>query len=135
MRFRVVLILLSCFASTALFARVPKANSRAIDPGYSSALAAANRFLHAWQSQDHETGIIMLTDSARQHASRERLQDFFSPGPDASFEIERGRRISPGEYAFPVVLFGTADTSARPRYCKIIVTRSGKDDWAVDKLP
>ena len=77
----------------------------------------------------------MLTDSARQHASREKLQDFFSPGPDACFEIDRGRRINAGEYAFPIVLFGTGNTSSRPRYSKIILTRSGKDDWAVDKLP
>ena len=77
----------------------------------------------------------MLTDSARQHASRERLQDFFSPGPDASFEINHGRRINTGEYAFPVVLFGTASDTSRPRCSKIVVTRSGKDDWAVEKLP
>ena len=135
MRFRVVLVLLSCFASAVLFARVPKASSRAIDPAYSSALAAANRFLHAWQSQDHETGIIMLTDAARQHASRERLQDFFSPGPDAAFELLHGKRLNSGEYVFPAALFGFSGASSSPHACKIFVIRSGKDDWAIDRLP
>jgi hypothetical protein len=140
MRFRIVLILLSCLVPAASFARVPKSGSRLIgsaysDSSYSSALAAANRFLHAWQTQDHETGIMMLTDSARQHASRERLQDFFSPGPEAAFEILRGKRLNSAEYVFPAVLFGFSKASARPHICRILVVQSGKDDWAVDKLP
>src|SRR5438128_11844786 len=78
MRFRVTLVLLSCLISSSLFARVSKSSSsRAIDPSYSSALAAANRFLHAWQTQDHEAGIMMLTDAARQQTSPELLQSFF----------------------------------------------------------
>src|SRR5438445_13866582 len=113
MRFRVTLVLLSCLMSSSLFARVSKSSSsRALDPAYSSALAAANRFLHAWQTQDHETGIVMLTDAARQHTSPELLQIFFSPGPQAAFEIKHGKRIGPGEYGFPVALFGFSSTSS-----------------------
>src|SRR6266568_3207079 len=104
------------------------------DPAYGSALAAANRFLHAWQNQDHETGIIMLTDSARQQTSPELLQAFFSPSSEAAYEIAHGKRTKTGEYVFPAVLFGTSSAS-RPHYCAIIVIRSGKDEWAVDKLP
>ena len=99
-----------------------------------SALAAANRFLHAWQNQDHETGIVMLADTARQHASPESLQSFFSPGPDAAYEIAHGQRLKAGEYAFPLVLFGSAE-GPRPRYCKLLVVHAGKDDWAVERLP
>ncbi len=135
MRSRIALSLLVCFVSVLSYARVPKSSSRSLDPAYSSALAAANRFLYAWQTQDHETGIVMLTDAARQHTSPELLQIFFSPGPQAAFEIKRGKRIGPGEYGFPVALFGFSSTSSRPHYCRIIVTRAGKDDWAVDKLP
>ena len=116
------------------FARVP-ARSRVLDPVYSVALAAANRFLQAWQVQDHETAIVMLTDAARRHTSSEHLQDFFSPGPQAAYEIAHGKRLGASQYVFPVVLFGFNGAPSRPRYCKIIVVRTGKEDWAVDRLP
>src|SRR5437870_521121 len=115
MRFRAVFILLlylvSSTSSTS-FARPPKSSARRLDASYSSALAAANRFLHAWQTQDHESGILMLTDTARQRVSAERLQEFFSPGWNAAFEIQHGRRINGGEYAFPVILFGAPEANS-----------------------
>ncbi|SRR6266567_970232 len=134
MRSRVILVIVFCVVAS--WARIPRNSSRlhSDDPAYSSALAAANRFLQAWQTQDHETGIIMLTDSARQQTSPELLQIFFSPGAQAAYEIAHGRRINPGEYIFPVVLFGVSDKS-RPHFSKIVVTRAGKDDWAIDRVP
>jgi hypothetical protein len=99
------------------------------------ALAAANRFLHAWQTQDHETGIMMLSDEARQTMTRDRLQEFFSPGPDAAFEIQHGQRLSSGEYAFPVVLFGLSKDPPHAYVCSLEIAKSGKDDWAVNRLP
>jgi hypothetical protein len=77
----------------------------------------------------------MLSDSARQHASPEQLQNFFSPGPSAAYEIARGKRTKSGTYAFPAVLFTSASASSRPHAGTIVVTREGKSDWAVDKLP
>jgi len=117
------------------FAHAHKNASRAIDPLYGSALAAANRFLHAWQAEDHETGIMMLSDSARQHVSPDRLQSFFSPGPDAAFEIARGKRVSSTAYKFPVVLFDASGAPAHRHACTVIVTHSGKNEWTVDRLP
>lgn len=117
------------------FAHAHKNVPRAIDPLYGSALAAANRFLHAWQAEDHETGIMMLSDSARQQVPPERLQSFFSPGPDAAYEIARGKRVNSAAYEFPVVLFGASGTVTHRHVCTVIVTRSGKNEWAVDKLP
>ena len=132
------MVIFLCLLVTSLDAHTPtrasKKNSSVADPAYSSALAAANRFLHAWQNQDHETGIIMLTDSARQRTSPEMLHTFFSPSPEAAYEIAHGKRMKTGEYIFPAVLFG-AGSASRPHSCTIIVIRSGKDDWAVDKLP
>ena len=134
MRCRIVLTFaVLCLSCGTLLARSPKSAVHAPDPYYRSALAAANRFLTAWQTQDHQTGIIMLSDTARQHTSPELLQSFFSPGPQPAFEISRGRRTTAGEYVFPVVLFESA--SSRRRSSKIIVTRSGKDDWAINNLP
>ncbi len=77
----------------------------------------------------------MLTDSAREHLSAEKLQEFFSPGQGAAYEISRGRRVSPRIYAFPVVLFSSSGSNAHPRICTVLVTRDGKQNWAVDKLP
>ncbi len=136
MRNRVILVIIFCVASLASLARVPRNTSRvhSNDPAYSSALAAANRFLQAWQTQDHETGIIMLTDSARQQTSPELLEIFFSPGAQAAYEIAHGRRTNSGEYVFPVVLFGVSDKS-RPYFSKIAVVRAGKDDWAINRVP
>ena len=113
----------------------PKGGARLIDPQYGSALAAANRFLHAWQTQDHETGIMMLSDRARQHASRDQLQQFFSAGPEAAFEIQRGRRMNEGAYSFPVVLVDTSNSTSGAHACRLLIVKGGKDDWAVDRLP
>ena len=130
-----VIILCLCLLAPALQSRPVRHSSHTrVDPTYSSALAAANHFLHAWQSQDHEAGILMLADSGRQHASPELLQSFFSPGPDAAYEIAHGQRLKADEYAFPLVLFG-ASSDPHPRSCRLIVVRARKGDWAVEKLP
>ena len=134
MKFCCVIVLLLTLQATS-YGRTAHHSSRvSVDPAYSSALAAANRFLHAWQNEDHETGIVMLADSARQNVSADLLQTFFSPGPDAAYEIAHGQRLKAGEYAFPLVLFGLPE-SPRPRNCKLVVIRVGKGDWAVEKLP
>jgi hypothetical protein len=78
---------------------------------------------------------MMLSDGARQRVSADQLQDFFSPTASAAFEIEHGKRLNQGEYAFPVVLFGLSGSPDRAHVCKIVVVRAGKDDWAVEKLP
>jgi len=134
MRIR-ILLLFFCLSSPLLFGRVQKGTSVRVDGLYRPALATANRFLHAWQTQDHETGIMMLTDAARQSVSLDQLQSFFSPGADAAFEIRRGRRLKDAEYAFRVVLFDSSNSPTRPQFCTIVVVRAGQGEWAVDKLP
>ena len=115
-----------------------RGSDRVSDRGYISALAAANRFLQAWQSQDHETGLLMLTDAAKQHSSDDRMESFFSCGVDAAYEIARGKRIKAGRYSFPVTLFpfhsGTTKPD-QPQKSEIVVVRTGKDEWAIDRLP
>ena len=108
------------------------------DPGYAPALGAANRFLQAWQNQDHETGLLMLTDLAKQNSSEDRTESFFSSGSDSAYEIARGRKLKAGRYAFPVTLFVSRSdqhTSRGPQKSEIVVVRAGKDEWAIDKLP
>ena len=106
------------------------------DSAYVAALAAANHFLRAWQTGDLESGLLLLTDTARQSSNEDTLRDYFSATQLRGFEVHRGKPLRTGRYAFPVVLLET--TGSRPprrRYSEIIVTVTGDHDLAVDKLP
>jgi hypothetical protein len=139
--FRLISTLLSIFLllSAPLPAKTKASASPGTDRDYISALAAANRFLHAWQTQDHETGLLMLSDTAKHLTSEDRLNAFFSPGLAAqqAFEIGRGKKLKAGRYAFPVALFEIRGDRkwTHPRFSQLIVIRTGNEDWAVDKLP
>jgi hypothetical protein len=137
MMWRVVVVALLCISIlvSTPSAHIQKSLSRAADPDYSSALATVNRFLAAWQNQDHETGMMMLSDAAREHTSRERLEEFFSSRPPAAFEIYHGKRLNTGEYAFPVVLFGFSDPPSHRHLSRILTTKLAPNDWAIDRLP
>lgn len=130
----------SASAHKASIKLAPKANSSKIDRDYVAALATANHFLYAWQTQDQENAIVMLTNNAKRGTSEERLRTFFSPGMGAqqSYQISRGRRLTSGRYAFPVGLFVSdpARHAGTPsaRYSEVVVVKT-KDDWVVDKLP
>jgi hypothetical protein len=135
--FPLIALSLALQASTVSIAKT-RHSAPSPDPGYASDLAAANRFLQAWQNQDHETGLLMLTDIAKQKSSEDRLEAFFASGHDAAYEIARGRKLKTGCYAFPVALFTSLPDSAsgvRPQKSQIVVVRAGKDEWAIDKLP
>jgi len=129
-------LLLITFLSANCWAHTLRAKrSVKPDPAYSAALQAADRFLHAWQTQDHEAGIMMLSDGARQRISPEQLEEFFSPAANAAFEIQHGKLHKAGEYVFPVVLFGLAESSGHVRFGQIVIVKAGKNDWAVERLP
>jgi hypothetical protein len=111
-----------------------------VDRNYVCALSAADRFLHAWQTDDEEAGILMLTDHLKQRSNEEAVHEFFSADPlRASYEIGRGRKLSSGRYEFPVSLFQTPSRNGprwtHPQSSALIVIKAGKTDWAVDKLP
>jgi hypothetical protein len=128
------------FAASPLSAKSKHSPATSLlDRDYVSALASANRFLNAWQTQDHEAGIILLTDAAKQQVSEDRMQAFFAPGSSIQegYEISRGKKLKPGRYIFPVALFeiGPDHKWVHPRFSQIVVVNTGKDDWAIDKLP
>ncbi len=104
------------------------------DPGYVLALGIANRFLLAWQMGDLETGMVLLSDQVRHSQNPEKLERFFTAGSGRSYEIARGtgNRV---RYSFPVVLITAPGSQVRRRPSEIIVINTGKNDWAVDKLP
>jgi hypothetical protein len=104
------------------------------DPGYVFALVTANRFLHAWQTGDLETGMVLLSDHVRHSQDPEKLEQFFSDDADRAFEITRGQ-ANRGRYRFVTVLVTVEGSHVRRRYSEIIVVNTGKNDWVVDKLP
>jgi hypothetical protein len=108
-----------------------------LDPGYIAALAAADHFLQAWQSGDVESGMVLLTSHGKESATTDVVEQFLSnPGPSA-YEIGHGKLVKRGRYEFPVVLVTGASQNihTRRRFSSIIVVNTGKNDWAVDKLP
>jgi hypothetical protein len=135
--FACALVLLRPLCSPAR-SRTAAASSIA-DQEYVSALGGANTFLHAWQSQDHETSLLMLTETAKHNLSEDRLQGFFSPGSSTqrSYEISRGKKLAAGRFEFPVALFelDSAHKWTHPRFSQIVMLKTGKQEWSVDKLP
>ena len=104
------------------------------DSGYVFALATANRFLYAWQMGDLETGMVLLSDPVRHSQNPEKLERLFAAGSGRSYEIARGKG-NRGRYSFPLVLVSTQGSQVRRRLSEIVVVNTGKNDWAVDKLP
>jgi hypothetical protein len=106
-----------------------------LDAGYLRALAAADHFLQAWQTGDIENGTALLSSHAKEVATTEGVEKFFSnPGPSA-YEIVRGKLLKRGRYEFPVVLLSGAPKNSRRRFSSIVLVNTGDNDWAVDKLP
>ena len=106
------------------------------DQGYVFALAAANHFLHAWQTGDLENGMVLLSDGIRHSQNAEKLEQFFSTGKDnaRAFEITHGRGHQ-SRYSFPVVLVTSQGSHVTRKSSEIIMVETGKNDWVVDKLP
>jgi len=117
----------------------PPHSATSADSDYVSALSAANRFLQAWQTQDHEGGLLLLTDSAKKVTSEDQLEKMLSPGTSTprGFQIARGKKLSFGRYTFPVTLYEVTapHKPLRIHNSKIVAVHTGKDDWAIDKLP
>jgi hypothetical protein len=116
-----------------LAAKTPPAPG--LEPGYVSALAAADHFLQAWQSGDVENGMVLLSSRAKEKATTDVVEKFFSNSSPSAYEIGRGRLLKRGHHEFPVVLVVTSKNHARRRFSSVVIVETGKNDWAVDKLP
>jgi hypothetical protein len=108
-----------------------------VDPDYVYALATANHFLHAWQTQDQETAILLLSDRLKQRTSESSLDALLSSNVSKpqSFEIGRGKRLAPGRYQFPIALFQAKAKWTHPQTAALVVVKNGNNDWAIDRLP
>jgi hypothetical protein len=114
------------------------ANDDTSHPEYVYALAAANHFMHAWQTGDTENGMVELSDGLRHSQNADSLEEYFSNASSnskaRSFEITRGTGHS-GRYDFPVVLVSLRGSHVTRKFSDIVVIETGKNDWVVDKLP
>lgn len=129
-----LLFILSATLSPAAAGANPRT---ALDPSYVPALAVANHFLQAWQSGDVESGTVLLTTHAKESLSRDDLDRFFSNPAPSAYEIDRGTLVKRGRYQFPIVLVTSATKSPHihRRFSTIVIVNTGKNDWALDKLP
>src|SRR5882672_7789254 len=131
-RLPVAVLLLASLPTWAAGTRKRHPNPSApSNPDYMVALATANRFLHAWQTDDLETGTLLLSDRVRHSQDPEKFEQFFAGSSGRAFEISRGQG-NPGRYHFAVVLVSTTGTRMRRRSCEIILINTGKNDWVVD---
>jgi hypothetical protein len=131
------LLLLILCVSVPASRLAARTRTAALDSSYVTALAAADHFLQAWQSGDVESGMSLLTGQAKQLATTDAVEKFFSGADASAYEIGRGKLLKRDHYEFPVVLvIGSAGTThLRRRFSSIIVVNTGNNDWAVDKLP
>ncbi|MGB8733704.1 MAG: hypothetical protein WCC99_20800 [Candidatus Sulfotelmatobacter sp.] len=123
--------------SLLLFPLAARARPAALNPQYVAALAAADHFLQAWQAGDSENGVAALTRHAKDAATSDAVDRFFSASAPVAYEIGRGKLLKHGRYEFPVVLVSGTPNSGRVRrrFSSIVIVNTGNNDWAVDKLP
>jgi hypothetical protein len=132
-----LLLLTTLFLAIPSFARTHKPVAKPdapSDPGYVFALAAATHFLHAWQTADLESGMVLLSDGIRHSRDAEQLEQFFSSGTGRGFEIARGHGHH-ALYSFPVVMVTLRGNKVARKASEITLIETGKNDWVVDRLP
>jgi hypothetical protein len=117
---------------------VPEVAFARIRPARHAQSAPDADYIAAWQSHDEEAGVLLLTDDLKKSSSEDRFADFFSSAPVETYEIGRGKKVRAGLYIFPLALYGSnpgKQNSCRLRYSEVRVIKTGKEDWAIDKLP
>lgn len=139
-RIFLTLILAAYFVPAPAFARSRTAHhSQSVpDAEYVSALSVANKFLYAWQTHDEEAGLLLLTDAVKKSSTEDNIAAFFTSAPLATYEIGRGRKLKSGLYVFPLALYRSEPGKEKlcpPHYSQLNVIKTGKEDWAIDKLP
>ena len=132
----VALAITSCAPALAWGKKHKAAAPAPADSNYLFGLSAANRFLAAWQSNDQAAALPLITNRAKQQATEDGVDKLFSGSSTRAFEITRGRALRQGRYQFSIVLLQADDSGhTRRRFAELVVVNTGKNDWAVDKLP
>ncbi len=76
-----------------------------------------------------------MNGHAKEKATTDAVEKYFSNPSPSAYEIGRGKLVKRGRYEFPVVLVSSSMNHARRRFSSIVIVDTGKNDWAVDKLP
>jgi hypothetical protein len=137
LRFAFVITIAFAFSVPTLgWAKKHKALTQPTDSNYIAGLGTANRFLAAWQGNDQAAAMPLITNRAKQQSTEEGIDKLFSGSSTRAFEITRGRALRQGRYQFSIVLLQEDDSGhTHRRFAELIITNTGKNDWAVDKLP
>lgn len=130
-----VLLAILSVLPLAAASKAKPTKSSATGADYAHALAAADRFLQAWQGGDIETGIVMLSGDAKNNTNRDDVDRLFASSAPAAYEIDHGKFLRRGRYEFPIVLVGTSQKRPQRRFSTIVVFKTGNNDWVIDKLP
>ena len=110
--------------------------ARGTEANYISALNIANRFLEAWRNNDPSAAMPLLTNHAKQQSTEDGIDKLFDGPSTRAVEITRGKALRAGRYSFPLVLLQTDGSGhTRRKFGEIVILNTGKNDWAVDKLP
>ncbi len=131
------LALLVCLVALPATVSAKSRAERALDSDYLPAVAAADHVLQAWQNGDAENGMVLLSSHAKEAATADGVDRFFSNAGPCGYEVGRGKVLKRGRYEFPVVLVSISDQGhhLRRHFSSIIVVNTGNNEWAVDKLP
>ena len=146
----VVIVLLSCTTTWAQSAkRLP---TPSVNADYVRALFTADKFLDDWKTRNTQEGLALLSSALKSKKSNEELSSYISgtSSPShAAFEINSGRRLPDGRYAFEVKLYDyyyaatpESQESKCPESSRIVLVKSEVSEskfrvgsWLVDQLP
>jgi hypothetical protein len=113
-----------------------RADVAKIDSDYAGALAAADRFLHAWQTQGSRKRTVDAHRCGKGAFVRTAAAGVFLARGRGGLPDQWREEVESGRYAFPVALLESpAKGQVRRRYSEIIVMRTRTQDWVVDKMP
>jgi hypothetical protein len=112
------------------------------DADYVAALAAANRFCHAWRQRDLRAGKDLLSTRIKRTFPEARIRDALvgAPNPEhAAFELSDGERVEDGRVVFRLRLFfryaGRAADRIEAPSERIVLVRDAAGQWHVDEFP
>ena len=78
--------------------------------------------------------MVLLSDGVRHSENPDKVEQFFAGTNDRGFEISRGTG-NQDRYRFAVVLVTNQSGRTRRRSSEMVMVNTGRNDWAVDKLP
>lgn len=103
---------------------------------YMLALKTADRFLTAWMSDGFDVAESLLDDRLKSDLDGD-FESFMSSPCPCAYEINHGKKVRPGSYEFPVVLFRPPAGNSRisVQNSVIVVSKTSADRWVIEKLP